>query len=136
MNRRIDVFFYGLFMDSDVLDAHGVQGANPRKAYVENFALTIGHRATLLADPNAVAYGIVYSVTHVEIDKLYTSAGLESYKPEAVIANVLNQREVPALCFNLITPPSPEEVNTKYADKLKTVLVRNGFPEAYISSVR
>jgi hypothetical protein len=45
--RRIRVFFYGPFMDEELLRAKGVQPANPRQACVRGFALRIGERATL-----------------------------------------------------------------------------------------
>ena len=47
-DRRIDTFFYGLFMDIDILREGGVAPINPRRAYVEDLALRIGRRATLV----------------------------------------------------------------------------------------
>jgi hypothetical protein len=47
--RRIHVFFYGLFMDVDLLRSKGAQPENPRLASVSGFALRIGQRATLHA---------------------------------------------------------------------------------------
>ncbi|MFN2633018.1 MAG: hypothetical protein ABR610_06340 [Thermoanaerobaculia bacterium] len=40
----IDVFFYGLFMDVDLLREKGAAPVNPRPASVEGFALRIGAR--------------------------------------------------------------------------------------------
>lgn len=47
-DRRLDVFFYGLFMEVAVLRKIGLTPVNPRRAYVEGFALRIGQRATLV----------------------------------------------------------------------------------------
>ncbi len=58
-SRRIEVFFYGLFMDADLLRAKGAHPVNVRPACVPGFALRIGQRATLLRIPDARAYGIV-----------------------------------------------------------------------------
>ncbi len=55
--RRIDGFFYGLFMDSEVLRDSQVMGVNPRRAYVDGYALRIGRRATLVPSSGARAYG-------------------------------------------------------------------------------
>jgi hypothetical protein len=44
-DRRIDAFFYGLFMDVDSLKQNGVEPANIRRAFVPEFALRIGQRA-------------------------------------------------------------------------------------------
>jgi hypothetical protein len=40
--RRIDVFFYGLFMDADLLRSKGVHPENVRQACAPGFALRIG----------------------------------------------------------------------------------------------
>ena len=54
--RRIEAFFYGLYMDLDVFREAGVAPLAPRKAYVDGFALRIGRRATLLPSSGARAY--------------------------------------------------------------------------------
>ena len=48
--RRIAVFFYGLFMDGDVLRENKVIPLNPRRAYVEGYQPRIGRRALPPAD--------------------------------------------------------------------------------------
>jgi hypothetical protein len=63
-DRRIDAFFYGLFMDSDILRESNVTPGNPRRTYVDNFALRIGRRATLLPLAGARAYGVLIALTH------------------------------------------------------------------------
>src|SRR2546430_16810355 len=82
-DRRIDAFFYGLFMDVDVLRESKVAPSNPRRAYVADFALRIGQRATLLPAAGARAYGMLIALTHRELERLYTAPGLEQYRPEA-----------------------------------------------------
>jgi hypothetical protein len=56
-DRRVDGFFYGLYMDLEILREAGVAPASPRRAYVDGFALRIGQRATLLPSAGARAYG-------------------------------------------------------------------------------
>jgi hypothetical protein len=58
-NRRIDVFFYGLFMDESILCQSGVAPVNSRKAYVPDFALRIGQRATLAPSPRVCGLHLV-----------------------------------------------------------------------------
>jgi hypothetical protein len=38
-DRRVEAFFYGLFMDREILRASGVAPLNPRRAYVDDVAL-------------------------------------------------------------------------------------------------
>lgn len=77
-NRRIDVFFYGLFMDANVLRKCEVEPIHLRRALVPNFALRIGQRATLVASAGARAYGMLMSLTHEELARLYGARGLAS----------------------------------------------------------
>jgi hypothetical protein len=133
--RRIEVFFYGLFMDSDLLRAKGVEPAKIRPACVLRFALRIGQRATLLPNPGATAYGFLMELTHEEIERLYSEASVRAYRPEAVLCELGDGSHVPALCFNLAVPPSPEEANSEYAAKLRDLARRLGLPAHYVERI-
>jgi hypothetical protein len=135
-DRRIDVFFYGLFMDHEVLREAGAGPVNPRRAYVEGFALRIGQRATLVPSAGARAYGVLFALTHRELDRLYAAPGLEQYRPEAVLVQPLKGTLTPALCYNLRDAPRPDERNPEYAGRLQRALSKLGFPAEYIASVR
>jgi hypothetical protein len=135
-SRPVDVFFYGLFMDAESLEAKGFHPVNGRQARVSGMALRIGRRATLVPDTGKCAYGLVYGLTHDEIDRLYAEPSVAAYRPEAVIAQLADRSCVPALCFNL--PPSDEavEANPEYAEKLRVVADRLGLPADYVASIR
>ena len=135
-SRRIEVFFYGLFMDADLLRAKGADPVNIRPACVRGFALRIGERATLLRASGATAYGIVMDLTHAEIDQLYSDPSVRAYRPEAVIAELTDGSRVPALCFNLIVPPEPQEANAEYAAKLRDLARRLGLPSQYVETIQ
>jgi hypothetical protein len=133
--RSIDVFFYGLFMDADVLRRAGVTPSNPRHAFVDGFALRIGQRATLVPCPGARAYGMLYALTHADLERLYSAPGLDHYHSEAVIAQPLDGAIVAALCYNLARAPQPHERDPEYAERLQGVLTKLGFPSDYVASV-
>ena len=134
--RAIDVFFYGLFMDAEALRAGGFHPVNARQASVIGMALQIGRRATLIPDPAGCTHGFVIGLSHAEVDRLYAEPSVAAYRPEAVIARLLDRSIIPALCFNL--PPSDErvEANPEYAEKLRAVVTRLGLPAAYATSIR
>jgi len=134
--RRIDGFFYGLFMDASVLHEAGTNPSNFRRAYVADFQLRIGNRATLVPCPGVRAYGMVIALTHAELDRLYGAPGLETYRPEAVVARGDDGEAIPALCYNLVEAPKPHERNPEYAQRLKSVLESLGFPAEYVKSVQ
>lgn len=135
-DRRIDGFFYGLFMDSDLLRESGVAPVDPRRGYADGYALRIGRRATLVPSPKGRAYGMVFALTHRELERLYSAPGLEEYRPEAILVRLLEGGELPALCYNLSQPPRPGEANSEYSRRLRAALGRLGFPPEYVESVR
>jgi hypothetical protein len=123
-------------MDADLLRAKGAAPVNIRTACVPGFALRIGQRATLIEAARACAYGILMELTHDEIEQLYSEASVRAYRPEAVLTELTDGSRVPALCFNLVVPPGPEEANSEYAGKLRTLAHQLGLPAAYVESLR
>ncbi len=135
-SRRIEIFFYGLFMDADLLRSKGTNPVNIRPASVPGFTLRIGQRATLLRSPHARARGILMDLTHLEIEQLYSEASVRAYRPEAVLAELVDGSQVPALCFNHLVPPAPEETNSEYAAKLRDLARRLGLPASYVDTIQ
>lgn len=133
--RKIDGFFYGLFMDAGVLREAGTKPSGFRRAFVTDFALRIGQRATLVPAPGARVYGMLISLTHLEFETLYGAPDLEDYRPEAVLAHLREGEAVPALCYNLVQAPDPQERNPEYAMRLRRVLEDLGFPVEYVESI-
>jgi hypothetical protein len=135
-DRHIEVFFYGLFMDVDLLSSKGIVAINPRPASVEGFGFRIGKRATLVPASHEHSYGMVMGLTHEALKTLYSGTGLEQYRPEAVSCTTLSGETVCALCYNLPSAPAPDEANEEYAGKLRGVLAKLGFPAEYVERVR
>jgi hypothetical protein len=133
---RVEVFFYGLFMDEALLREKGLTPEGRRPACVENFHLVIGERATLVPSEGGEVHGLLFSLTHGEVDALYSEASVSAYRPEAVCAQLPDGSVVPALCFNLPAPPAPGERNPLYASKLRELAARLGLPAHYVSSIR
>lgn len=134
--HRITVFFYGLFMDGDLLLSKGAHPTHARPACVRGFALRIGQRATLIPNAESSAHGIIMELSHAEIEQLYSEASVSAYRPEAVLAQLTDGSYVPALCFNLVVPPAPEEANSAYAMKLRELARRLKLPSGYVESIR
>jgi hypothetical protein len=132
--RRIKVFFYGLFMDAGLLRTKGAHPVNIRPACVPGFALRIGHRTTLGDAPGGRSYGILLELTHAEIEQLYSEASVRAYRAEPVLAELNDGSPFPALCFNLVVPPGPEEANPEYAAKLRNLARQLVLPSDYVVS--
>ena len=134
--RKINVFFYGLFMDETLLQAEGITLPNLRAASVPGFQLRIGTRATLVPAPSGRVFGLVASLSHNELERLYSEPSVQAYRPEAVLAYLTNGETLAALCFNLVEPLASDEHNLDYASKLRALAALLHFPSDYVSSIQ
>jgi hypothetical protein len=135
-SRPLEVFFYGLFMDRELLEAKGVLPADIRLAAVSGFAIRIGARAALVPAPAAEVHGVLMKLSHADLEKLYSEPSVQAYRPEPVLAVARDGAAVAALCYNLPEPPAPDERNDEYAAKLRALAKRIGLPSAYVASIR
>ena len=134
-NRLVAVFFYGLFMDMDILQQRGLVPMNPQVAYLDGYDLEIRDRATLVINVQARVYGMVTGLTHEEIGMLYSEPSVLDYRPEAVLVVLGDGRQVPALCYNL-PHVSGTSRNTEYAVRLYEVAKALSFPGEYINKLQ
>lgn len=135
-SRRTDVFFYGLFMDQDLLRAKGIEPQAVELASVRSFALRIGQRAALVPNSSGHVHGVVMSLTLAELDRLYSEPSVQSYKPQALLAQLASGGTIAALCYNLPEPPAASERNPEYAAKLRVVAEKVGLPPDYVASIQ
>lgn len=133
--ERVDVFFYGLFMDEALLREKGLRPENRRAASVEGFRLVIGERATLVACAGSAVYGVLFSLGRDEVDALYSEESVSAYRPEVVAARPAGGGVTTALCYNLPEPPAGGVRNPAYASKLRELAAREGLPAGYVSSI-
>lgn len=134
--NRVTVFFYGLFMDVEMLVARGCAPAGARHAVVRGFELRIGRRATLVARPGALVHGMVMSMRRADLERLYADTSLVDYAPITVQASVGVGEEVEALAYVLSRAPDSEEGSSEYAAKLRDLCRRLDFPLTYVDSIR
>lgn len=132
---RINVFFYGLYMDEALLRSKGTEPEHNCVATVSGYALRIGQRATLVPDKFGTVHGVMMSLTYPEIDRLYADDSVNMYRPIPVVAHTQNGSIIPALCFVLPVAPEPDEFNYDYARKLKEISTIIGLPVSYINSI-
>jgi len=69
------------------------------------------------------------------LERLYSDAGVQTYRPEAVLAHLSNGEFLAALCFNLAEPSSIGEHDPDYASKLRSLAERLHFPAKYVASI-
>ena len=133
MAQQVRVFFYGLFMDPEALEAKGFRPANVTRAYVEGYQLRLVQRATLVPVSEGQVHGTVMRLTHDEIDRLYSEPSVSAYRPEPVLARLPDGSTEPALCFNLPDAPADHAGNPEYAAALRVVAQKIGLPDEYVA---
>lgn len=130
-----DLFFYGLFMDEAILRDKGVSPLRPRRAVVPGYRLRIGSRALLVPQFGAQAFGMVFALTDREVELLYSEPGLELYRPQSVTASFEDGTFAAVTMFNLGEAHATAEPNPDYAEKLRAVFQRLGFPTDGLRSI-
>ena len=132
---RVDVFFYGSFINRRVLADHGLVPTDVRVARLPDFDITIWPLANLHAAPGRGAYGILVAATHDELARLYDYAerGLGGrYLPQAVIVELLDRGQLPAPCY--IAPSlRPAPATAEYVERIVGPARELGFPADYIA---
>ena len=128
------VFFYGLFMDESLLREKGFQPTSPVLAYVEDYGLRIGERATLVKSTGQRAYGAIMGLSEKELSVLYSDTSVVDYVPESVIAHIVEGGTRNALSYNL---PKEKLIgkNKGYAKSLAQIARKVGLPMAYVDEV-
>lgn len=130
------VFFYGLFMDVELLHDMGFDPQLAETAKLPDYQLRIGNKATLVHVPGSMAYGIVMTLAEDEVEQLYAEPGVSAYRPEPVtLVMTADGSTRNACCYNMPAGDAGSEVNTEYAQKLAALATRLEFPGSYLDEI-
>jgi hypothetical protein len=88
--KSVWVFFYGSFIDLDVLKREDVVVEQFEVARLSGFDVEIKPLANLVRSKQHCVYGIVATTTHLELRGLYSQGWVSSYLPEAVLVETLD----------------------------------------------
>lgn len=131
---RVQVFFYGSFINREVLAQTGFVPERFRVARLPGFAIQIRPLANLVRSQRDTVYGILCEATHADLARLYEQDWVGTYLPEAVLVEVSGQGYLPALCY--IAPDSePAPATSDYIDRIVGPAREYGFPEWYVEQL-
>lgn len=139
MERKPYAFFYGGYMDAQLLKAAGTKPENCEVGYVEGFALTVGPLANLKEETGAKAYGLLAQLSHHDLDTLYAGDTPHlrgaKYLPEAVLVKTNSGKAIPALTY--ICPNLPYMApGSAYLEKLIDAAKTLSLPKQCIEHMR
>jgi cation transport regulator ChaC len=128
------VFFYGSYMNFDVLREVGLVPGASEVGRVAGFEVRISPRANLVRSDGGVVYGLLATATHDELSRLYAHARDvlgEVYLPEAVLVETLDGTWRAALCY-LCADMRPQPADPAYVERIAGPARALGFPAWYI----
>jgi hypothetical protein len=135
---RVDVFFYGSYMNLAVLREVHVIPDRWEVAQLRGFEIRIEPRANLVRADRACVYGIVASATHDQLTQLYAHAKDvlgQTYLPEAVLTETFDGRYRPALCY-VASDMKPQPATADYVDRIVRPARALGFPAWYVERLQ
>jgi len=128
-------FFYGLYMDPELLQSLGVTVSKSRLACLDNSQLDLRGLIKTIPAPGQKVWGMLIELTKQDLEFLYSREGAKAYHQERVTVSLLEREMVAATCYNL--PVDEAGVfNQAYVMKLVPVLKKLSFPEAYVRWVQ
>lgn len=134
MDPNVWVFFYGSYLNLQVLREVDLEPEEWEVAILDGYDIEIRPRANLIRSPGHCVYGIVATATHAELERLYTHAREvlgEIYLPEAVLTRTRAGRWLPTLCY-LCPAMEPGPAEVAYIDRIVEPGKELGFPASYI----
>lgn len=134
---RVWVFFYGSYINFDVLQSVGLVPEHWEVARLSGFDIQIRPLANLVRSEQHTVYGILATGTHEELARLYTHAQNvlgSTYLPEAVLVQTLDGRWQPAMCY-LAPHMEPQPPTNEYNDRIATPARQHGFPAWYVQRI-
>jgi hypothetical protein len=135
--RTVWTFFYGSFMNPDVLANAEVRPTEAQMGRLDGWDIKIAPRATLVPSEGRSVFGILAKVTHADLEKLYTKDwfGFGTYLPEAVLVEDSAEQLVPALSY-IAWEMEGGSPTHEYISNVVTAARQFRFPEWYIDRLK
>jgi cation transport regulator ChaC len=132
--KRVWVFFYGLFMDFKILSQRGLIANDWKVAELHGYDFEIASWGYLKRSRDHSVYGVIIPASHSELARLYDPAtnGLPlEYFPESIMVETPEGAWRPALCY-VATDQPPGPVNMQYVESMVELARSFAFPRWYI----
>jgi hypothetical protein len=129
--RKVRVFFYGSFIDRDVLARVHYHPDKMEVARLDGFDITMRPLATLIQYDGRCVYGVLANATHAELQRLYGEDWVRAYLPEAVVVTTQDGAFHPALCY-IARSKTAEAPFDNYIERIIESARKSGFPKWYI----
>ncbi|MDT8448006.1 MAG: gamma-glutamylcyclotransferase family protein [bacterium] len=132
-SKPVEAFFYGLYMDPDILGPLGVVALNPRLAEAQGYRLDLrGGKAKIIPEAGASTWGLTFELSPSDLKSLYRTEATQGYAPFELFVTGPDGTQRPVSCYNLpLDPQAPAD--SVYLAKLLPVARKLGLPAEYLS---
>ena len=133
--KMVTAFFYGLFLDPEILVKLGYTPNNVQIAKLNNYQLIIGERANLIRSDSNHVWGNLIDLSQNDINALYSEKSVADYKKQTV--SCIAQRDNKTVTADVYILPEgyamkPAE-NSDYTKKLYSICQKYNFPDDYLN---
>ena len=128
----VQVFFYGSFMNREVLARSAVAPERLEAARLWGHDIRIAPLANLVRSDERCVYGVLCELTHAELDRLFGEARFGTYRPQAVLVETSRGGLVPALCY-VAPAAAAEPAAADYLDRIVVAGRQQEFPDWYVA---
>lgn len=130
------IFFYGLYMDIDLLRGMGLRPEIVGPAKLPDYKIRIGNRASLVRAIGSASYGVLLDLPEEDASALYSRPEVDGYQPESVEVHLLSdESRQRALCYLLPQDKLGADMNTEYVVKLAALVRELGLPLEYAHEI-
>ncbi len=134
---KTTAFFYGLFMDPDILRDQGLSPSAPIVAKLPDYSFVLGQRASMIPKDGAECWGTIMQLDLAELDRLYSEPSVEMYHPCDVVCQDIKENQIKASTYILpkdypLDPPSSSD----YAQKLLKICSKLALPAPYCDKIK
>ena len=129
--KKVRVFFYGSFINRDVLARADYHPDKMEVARLDGFDIATRPSATLIPSDRDCVYGVLTMASHAELERLYGEDWVRAYQPEAVVVTMQDSALHPALCY-IASATTGEAPFENYVDHIIEPARELGFPPWYI----
>lgn len=132
MNDIVEAFFYGLYMDPELIKSLGFEPQSVEKAVIDSYALDLQGSAKIVPEEGSIVWGNIIKLSKNDLAAMYSFDTTKDYSPEMVQVKDSNGNYKMVSCYNLSVSDA-EAFNSEYRDKLVNLLKQLDFPDDYIT---
>src|SRR2546426_11825201 len=131
----LQVFFYGSFMDTEVLRNLGVVPKKVETAELKNWSIIFSPLATIVRSEGDSVYGTIAELSQDQVRMLYTRDDLKHYNPVDITVATKRSKGVSAQCY-ISKPSTGQNPSEEYLRRVIQAAERLGFPPVYLARLR